>query len=161
MYYFYIWLFFNISLSFIDKTKVSISLFNVPSGACINASILSKLFKVQFHIVVFTLCFRLLGSCAINFFLGTEYLLPLSVRMSAWTKIYVRYFYLYYAQIWKRVGILFCECRSVGLSVHPSVSRPTDFRPLSWELFIPELSYFTCWLVLVRTRPLLILNSLG
>jgi len=32
------------------------------------------------------------------------------------------------------------------------------FRSLSWELFITEISYFTCWLVLM-TWPLLILSS--
>jgi len=56
-----------------------------------------------------------------------------------------------YAPLWRRGGILFCLCWSVGRSV----GRPKWF-PIIILKTITELSYFTCWLVLVRTRPLLI-----
>jgi len=36
-----------------------------------------------------------------------------------------------------------------------------DFCSLSWELFITKLLYFTCWLVLVRTRVQVFESSLG
>jgi len=49
---------------------------------------------------------------------------------------------------------------SVGRSVRPSVDQSV-FQPLSWKLFITELSYFTCLLVLVRTRIPLICGLLG
>jgi len=45
---------------------------------------------------------------------------------------------------------------SAGRSVYLFVRWPNGFPPLSWNIFITELSYFTCWLILVRRRTLLI-----
>jgi len=41
------------------------------------------------------------------------------------------------------------------------VTCKNGFHSLYWELFITEFSYFSCLLVLVRTWPLLTLDSLG
>ena len=62
--------------------------------------------------------------------------------------------YRYFLHHKNRGGIWFCGCWLVGLSVCPSVGKPIGFGSLSWKLLITGLSYFTCWFVLVMTKPL-------
>ena len=66
---------------------------------------------------------------------------------------------LVYSFLWKKMGILFRTCLSVGWSVDRLVCRPSDVHSISFDLFAWKLPELILWMALEIRKSLLIFRS--